>query len=168
MQGRAGHPRLGPNPQPEVGALVLTRHRLLEERRSVHGCTGKEPAPAGSVHHERERVRVSARLGELPRLRQQRRDLLLREPGADGLPAVAAPVRAIVEQVVIDAGVLHDLAARAQQLDQVPLHVEGTEVVVIDAHAVAAAIHGQRVCSGADATLTPEYIARMNKPIQSN
>ena len=38
----------------------------------------------------------------------------------------------------------------------------------IDAHAVAAAIHGQRVCSGADATLTAAYSARMNKPIQSN
>ena len=38
----------------------------------------------------------------------------------------------------------------------------------IDAHAVAAAIHGQRVCSGADATRTAAYSARMNKPIQSN
>src|SRR5207249_1282415 len=59
--------RAGPDPQADVGALVLAHDPLLEQRCGIEGGAGEELVHAGGVYHEGERVDVSARLGELPR-----------------------------------------------------------------------------------------------------
>src|SRR5207247_403023 len=64
------------------------------------------------------------------------------EAGADALPAVAAAVVHVVEEVVVDAVVLDDLRARAGQLDHVAHVILRAEVVVVDAAVLAGAGDG--------------------------